>query len=1019
MAPRFNVVARLIGELTAGLLDTAADHARIVAAREEVLHAITMGKSLINVEDGRQAAYWQQGDERLSTAEAFHARFSLRRDPLVRASLHAIWEATLRSIQSSDRSGTTLNFDGYKLLFTRVYRVVLDGDDLSDIDASIDEDWETDRKGHNSLTREQLCDSLFELCDHWTTSIDRTEYAQWLDNLLARCSTLMPVVGTDGIERQLPFLWKEEDMQGACFDSAGAGEAGEQARWAGSRHSGGSSGGRVVRTRRSGILTLIFASRLIQQCTRRLQGIARGVGTDGGGTDGAKGRARERAKGRGSSEACAPGIGSGTRASTSATKRREHVGYVGGGEHSEQGVDVDDDDATLLAVGHGKPVGRSGAVVSTCMREDDATLLAEIDAARGRVAELQRRRAAGELTAEEVAQLQALERHLALFDADNDLVAVAAELRSARARMAELERRRAAGELTPEELAELTALEGRVAVLEAPADVSSGGRAGRLQRWALRGGDEFVKPEHTTIQPALNSALNDPATRIAALQSRLTSEGLTPAELAELQALLQAQHPRLVDSHEGVGGGAGGPRHGRRGGLRSGVESGAPSSTNYVERGPPSSTNYVESGAPDKDEVTDERRRHEKHENGRPRAEPRAAGKATLRDAELLPVEQLETSMTECSGAEITSSGHAEGTRGKLQPWALRQPEVGKLIAEEPLWKRRAHSLGVLAERSGRSARSGTSGAADTWPPRRMLTRVVRRTPKPRPPPAATSRLTSSRSATSLPPLSASHSGDALGKTSTLKHAAQNKSSEILASVGLRSSKMVPGSHACADGDFILRPLSREQASLALRRAFRGEPCPFNLSAFRQVPSTDGLPSELRESKRGHLPSELSPASLKSMVESLQQNSLSTRVPLADPLSTSPSTSPSLQILRDWRATEGRSVLWYGQSLTATELVPARAALAPLPKASCSSLPPLTAGMLSSVAHCGLKSVESAPGKLKSTRPQQIPAADMQMTQRRLVTGTREQTSRRLHTPITLMWWGISESVLPTTSTIQ
>ena len=192
MAPHFNVVARLIGELTAGLLDTAADHARIGAAREEGLHAITMGKSLINVEDGRQAAYWQQGDERLSTAEAFHARFSLRRDPLVRASLHAIWEATLRSIQSSDRSGTTLSFDGYKLLFTRVYRVVLDGDDLSDIDASIEEDWETDRKGHDSLTREQLCDSLFELCDHWTTSIDRTEYSQWLDSLLARCSTLMP-----------------------------------------------------------------------------------------------------------------------------------------------------------------------------------------------------------------------------------------------------------------------------------------------------------------------------------------------------------------------------------------------------------------------------------------------------------------------------------------------------------------------------------------------------------------------------------------------------------------------------------------------------------------------------------------------------------------------------------------------------------------------------------------------------------------------------------------------------------
>ena len=199
------------------------------------------------------------------------------------------------------------------------------------------------------------------------------------------------------------------------------------------------------------------------------------------------------------------------------------------------------------------------------------------------------------------------------------------------------------------------------------------------------------------------------------------------------------------------------------------------------------------------------------------------------------------------------------------------------------------------------------------------------------------------------------------------------------------------------------------------------------------------------------------------MVESLQQNSLSSWVPLADPHSTSPSTSPSLLIVRDWRAMEARSVLWYGQSLTATELVPARAALAPLPKASCSSLPPLLGmlssvphegktscsslplltagmlpsggrpsllGMLPSVAPCGLKSVESAPGKLRSTRPseacneggnqpaigklrsmrpQQTPAADMQMTQRRLVTGTREHASRRLNTPITSMWWGISE----------
>ena len=85
------------------------------------------------------------------------------------------------------------------------------------------------------------------------------------------------------------------------------------------------------------------------------------------------------------------------------------------------------------------------------------------------MAELRRRQAAGELSPEELAELRRLEAKAEDGGGGGGggglNAAEAAELDAAQARLAELKRRQAAGELTPEELAELQALEKKVRLM--------------------------------------------------------------------------------------------------------------------------------------------------------------------------------------------------------------------------------------------------------------------------------------------------------------------------------------------------------------------------------------------------------------------------------------------------------------------------------------------------------------------------------------------------------------------------
>jgi len=135
------------------------------ALKAEVVAAA--GKIVVQ---GGGVALWQQGDLALNTAEAFAARHTLRDAPLVRRCLAMFWEVTLRSVQTQkaiDGGGSALRFKGYRRLFLRIYKVLIEDFDREDAEQVVKEDWEADSKGGKALSEADLSDSLWELTDLW------------------------------------------------------------------------------------------------------------------------------------------------------------------------------------------------------------------------------------------------------------------------------------------------------------------------------------------------------------------------------------------------------------------------------------------------------------------------------------------------------------------------------------------------------------------------------------------------------------------------------------------------------------------------------------------------------------------------------------------------------------------------------------------------------------------------------------------------------------------------------------
>jgi hypothetical protein len=193
--------------------------ARQAASMESVTEHIESGAVVTEVEShGEMPEFWRQGDVSLHTEDVMKQRLALKQDPEVTEALHVFWLAVLRSVQSGDEAhedaSTTLHEEGYHIVFSDIYRALLEEWDPKDAHETIAEEWEEDTRGEGDLTRIGFYDCMFELADSWTHGVSADEYVAFLMHLLDDIST---VHEDDGLR----YIWHgaADDGEAPHFDS--------------------------------------------------------------------------------------------------------------------------------------------------------------------------------------------------------------------------------------------------------------------------------------------------------------------------------------------------------------------------------------------------------------------------------------------------------------------------------------------------------------------------------------------------------------------------------------------------------------------------------------------------------------------------------------------------------------------------------------------------------------------------------------------------------------------------------
>ena len=138
-------------------------------------------------------AFTQQADSSLNTLQAFELRQANRREGQVREALHAWWMVALRTEQQSERGATNISKALYLAVYQGIYQALLDESeyDADEAARSVEEDWHADMKisavAHaGRMERAQFLDSLFEIADTWTSSLQPEDYADFLFSLLGQ-----------------------------------------------------------------------------------------------------------------------------------------------------------------------------------------------------------------------------------------------------------------------------------------------------------------------------------------------------------------------------------------------------------------------------------------------------------------------------------------------------------------------------------------------------------------------------------------------------------------------------------------------------------------------------------------------------------------------------------------------------------------------------------------------------------------------------------------------------------------
>ena len=147
--------------------------AKMQGELREARAARASGEVILNASDQSSLEaipLWQQGDMSLYTQAKIEARYNLRHHRLVLAELQRWWLTILRS--RPDRSVDGIEHDEYIELSNLIFKALVPVYDPTDASTSAEEDWISDCKGAPFLSRGLFQDSLFELCDVRTYSLN-------------------------------------------------------------------------------------------------------------------------------------------------------------------------------------------------------------------------------------------------------------------------------------------------------------------------------------------------------------------------------------------------------------------------------------------------------------------------------------------------------------------------------------------------------------------------------------------------------------------------------------------------------------------------------------------------------------------------------------------------------------------------------------------------------------------------------------------------------------------------------
>lgn len=142
-------------------------------------------------------------DEALKEAERKRLReHRHRRHPAVERVLNEWWLTVQHYLSEQGEATDALNEEGYLGTFRKVYRSLINSYTPDEAAVSVANDWEVDSQGSDSIPREDIMHSIFELADVWARGGSGQAYADFLSTLLGAI-TEQPN-GPDGPRHFLP-----------------------------------------------------------------------------------------------------------------------------------------------------------------------------------------------------------------------------------------------------------------------------------------------------------------------------------------------------------------------------------------------------------------------------------------------------------------------------------------------------------------------------------------------------------------------------------------------------------------------------------------------------------------------------------------------------------------------------------------------------------------------------------------------------------------------------------------------